>query len=422
MIKVCDAIMGSGKSSAAINYMNSHPTKKFIYITPYLEEAERIRNSCPSLHFKEPSDKLKEFSFRKFEHTMELLSNGENITSTHNMFLRYSDDLINMIRKYNYTLIIDEAVDVFRQSKITKSDIAHLEESGWATRENEIIKVVPPPNYIDGVYNEIISLSKGNRLVCVSDSREKKAYYWLFSKDIFLAFKDVIILTYLFEAQTMKYYFDIFGIKYTNIWVSKRNGQFWFSDIKGYIPYYVRELSDKIHIFENKKINSVGDNKCALSASWFKRNDENTMRYKTQLKMNVDNFFNHYYRDKPVKTRLWATYKNGESSLRSKGYSRSNIAFNTKATNDYGDKQVLAYCVNIFMQPDEKNYLLSNNIAVQEDRYALSVMLQWIWRSAIRNGQEIWIYIPSKRMRNLLKQWIEDTQNLYFELNEKKGA
>lgn len=110
---------------------------------------------------------------------------------------------------------------------------------------------------------------------------------------------------------------------------------------------------------------------------------------------------------------MWATYKNGESSLRSKGYSRSNIAFNTKATNDYGDKQVLAYCVNIFMQPDEKNYLLSNNIAVQEDRYALSVMLQWIWRSAIRNGQEIWIYIPSKRMRNLLKQWIEDTQNLY---------
>ena len=25
MIKVCDAIMGSGKSSAAITYMNEHP-------------------------------------------------------------------------------------------------------------------------------------------------------------------------------------------------------------------------------------------------------------------------------------------------------------------------------------------------------------------------------------------------------------
>lgn len=38
MIKVCDAIMGSGKSSAAINYMNEHPDKKFIYITPYLNK------------------------------------------------------------------------------------------------------------------------------------------------------------------------------------------------------------------------------------------------------------------------------------------------------------------------------------------------------------------------------------------------
>ena len=47
-IKVCDAIMGSGKSSAAIAYMNEHPQQKFIYITPYLEEAVRIRESCPA--------------------------------------------------------------------------------------------------------------------------------------------------------------------------------------------------------------------------------------------------------------------------------------------------------------------------------------------------------------------------------------
>lgn len=42
MIKVCDAIMGSGKSSAAITYMNEHPDDKFIYITPYLNEVKRI--------------------------------------------------------------------------------------------------------------------------------------------------------------------------------------------------------------------------------------------------------------------------------------------------------------------------------------------------------------------------------------------
>ena len=59
MIQVCDAIMGTGKSSAAITYMNEHRNEKFIYITPYLEEAERIKNGCKDMHFIEPSDKLK---------------------------------------------------------------------------------------------------------------------------------------------------------------------------------------------------------------------------------------------------------------------------------------------------------------------------------------------------------------------------
>ena len=34
-------------------------------------------------------------------------------------------------------------------------------------------------------------------------------------------------------------------------------------------------------------------------------------------------------------------------------------------------------------------------------------MIQWIWRSRIRNDQDINIYIPSVRMRNLLNSWIE---------------
>lgn len=49
-----------------------------------------------------------------------------------------------------------------------------------------------------------------------------------------------------------------------------------------------------------------------------------------------------------------------------------------------------------------------NNISVDENGYALSEMLQFIWRSAIRDGKEIWVYIPSIRMRELLKQWIKD--------------
>lgn len=64
--------------------------------------------------------------------------------------------------------------------------------------------------------------------------------------------------------------------------------------------------------------------------------------------------------------------------------------------------------MNVFMPLWEKKYLEQTGLEVDEDAYALSVMLQWIWRSAIRDGGEIWIYVPSRRMRELLENWIKE--------------
>ncbi len=53
-----------------------------------------------------------------------------------------------------------------------------------------------------------------------------------------------------------------------------------------------------------------------------------------------------------------------------------------------------------------KNYFQEQGVEVREDDYALSEMIQWVWRSAIRDGKEIWIYIPSRRMRELFRNWL----------------
>lgn len=50
--------------------------------------------------------------------------------------------------------------------------------------------------------------------------------------------------------------------------------------------------------------------------------------------------------------------------------------------------------------------------------YALSEMLQWIWRSRIRNGEEINIYVASKRMRGLLIRWMNGED--FIERKDKK--
>lgn len=64
------------------------------------------------------------------------------------------------------------------------------------------------------------------------------------------------------------------------------------------------------------------------------------------------------------------------------------------------------YLLNVFPNPLFKNYLENDNFQFNEDDYALSALLQWIWRSAIRNGKKVTIYIPAPRMRQLLTDWL----------------
>ena len=126
-----------------------------------------------------------------------------------------------------------------------------------------------------------------------------------------------------------------------------------------------------------------------------------------QLQNNVSNFFRHIRNDSS-KDNLWTTFKDYKGSISGKGYTKGFLPINMRATNLYKERTSLAYLVNIFFHPIINGFFQDHGVTVDEDGYALSEMLQWIWRSAIREGKEIWIYIPSSRMRKLLENWIED--------------
>ena len=98
LIRVCDAIMGTGKSQSAIAYMNEHSDQKFIYITPYLDEAARIKKGCPQLSFVEPSNRLEKYQFKKYLHTAALIKEGRNITTTHQAFKNYTPEVLEDIK------------------------------------------------------------------------------------------------------------------------------------------------------------------------------------------------------------------------------------------------------------------------------------------------------------------------------------
>lgn len=81
------------------------------------------------------------------------------------------------------------------------------------------------------------------------------------------------------------------------------------------------------------------------------------------------------------------------------------VACTARATNDYADRTTLLYMINRFISPEIEKYFSRRGSPINEDEFATSELLQWIWRSAIRKGNRINLFIPSARMRKLLFGW-----------------
>ncbi|MPM13742.1 hypothetical protein SDC9_60101 [bioreactor metagenome] len=409
MINVIDAIMGSGKSQSSIKYMNDHPEQRFVYVTPYLDEAKRIKDGCPTLEFVEPNKMLPEFKFSKLNHCKYLLKHGRNIASTHQLFSMFDDEAIASIKEYVYTVIIDEVVDVFTKSDYSVGDIQLLIDAGYIVQEEDGTYRAGDIEYTGTRLNDLFLILKHNRLIKISSTgKSEYFYYWIFPIEVIKAFKDVFILTYLFESQDMKHYFTINNIPYRYMGIQRRNGTYEFSETVFDIPNYVRDIKNKITVIDNEKLNRIGKGKYDISDNWFRRAGESNVK---QLKDNLYNYFRFYSNSSSAKDNMWATFDGRKTKLRGKGYASGYVVFNKRATNELRNKTALAYCSNIFVRPEKKHYFEQFGIEYDEDTYALSVLIQWIWRSAIRDGESIVIYIPVKRMRDLLLSWIDSFSN-----------
>lgn len=403
MVRVCDAIMGSGKTSAAINYINEHPDKKFIYISPYLDEAARIKQACRAAHFVEPSNKVPQYDFKKFSHTCALIKEGRNIATTHAAFRYYTPETLNDIQTQGYTLIIDEDVDMLEEFLFYPDDLKILMDAGYVVERDG--RFYAEEKEYCGVLSEMFKMFRSRELVSKQiQGNEGLMLYWVLPSSLITSFDDVIIMTYLFDGQSIHHLLEINGIRYERVGVELTpNGDYKFVQHQSRIPEYVAELKDKIHIIDNEKLNEVGDDTYAISMNWFQKNPEGVER----LKKNVDNLFRNVWRGVPAGEKLWGTYVSGKQKLSGKGYTKSFLPFNARATNLYKTRTHLVYAANVFMNVNEKRFYEAYGIEISNDAYALSIIVQWIWRSAIRDGKDIYLYIPSRRMRTLLINWIE---------------
>ena len=425
MVRVIDAIMGTGKSTAAINYINEHcEHKRFMYVTEYLPEASRIAQACPQANMQEPDENTVAGN-SKTAHLRELVAAGHNISCSHVLFKWCPQDILDNIKEQGYIIIIDEVMNIFEDVGVSVGDMEWmLEREALITtvldEDGDVLRydLNPDSDYKGVAFRSFFTKIGRQPIIQIREKSARKnakaqlhTRQWLLPKQLFEASDEIYILTYMFDGTPLSAFLEINNIPVEHWCVTMGENGLTFGNSNPYIPPYVYSVKDKIHICRNAKRNEIGDPETALSVNWYKRERKKSSKDKLdELRSNIRWFMRD---DKNVpkhhsSERMWTCFHEGYNHLVDKGFTNADVTFNKRATNKYRDRKVLAYCANIFAIPGLLKYCQAYGLTYNEEEYALSTLVQWIWRSAIRDGEEIWLYLPSSRMRRFLDHWLDD--------------
>ena len=413
MITVVDAPCGAGKTSWAIEHINGAGVgERFLFITPFLSECDRVVKSCSG--FYQPSSRSGRG--KKLNNLIDLVKGNKNIVTTHSLFSSVDDEFIAAIKDKNYTLIIDEALNVLNEVNLYEDDVSGNKKTTADINtliEKEIIKtdsdgkISWDENYSLGKYNYVEANARHNNLFLAGNY----LVMWMFHQELFSEelFKNIYIMTYQFQYQMQSYYFKFYDIKY-NIYGVERRGEKYELTAELNDSEFRAGARKLITICDDEKMNYLGtvslDNpkaRTALSLRWYSTNTEQC----DKLHKNIVNFWKNKARCS-ANEFMWGTFKDYYPKIKGREVSAKNfVAINARATNDYANKTCLCYLSNRYLNPNFVRFFAKRKVKVDQDGFALSELIQWIWRSAIRNGEKIYLYIPSERMRNLLKSWME---------------
>lgn len=412
VIEILDCCCGSGKTTKLIDDISKlNNDTKVIYVTPLLSECYRVSGAYPketedgdvdysqpeiqefggyiydtshklySKFFQHPTASNKDGS--KLTGLTSLLEQGHNITTTHALFRSLTKEHLDLIKSQNYLLVIDEVLSVYTEylelknelPKLLENKIMFLDTDGVTLRWNRTLCCD-----LERYETEINLCDSGSLLLL-----DNKVLLWEMSPEILSCFKQIKMATYLFDGSYMCGFLKYHGFTYTTETFGKKG----------------KDFKSLIQIVNDDKLNKIGDRITALSSS----SQVNNRTYNDQLKKNLVNLFNHKHKV-PKEERLWCCYKGAFNSIKGFGYTKNFLAVGTKATNNYAHTSVVAFTVNLFANPIIARHLQTKGITIDENKLALGEMIQWLYRSRIRKDESIVAYIPSRRMRELLIDWL----------------
>lgn len=424
---VHDHLMGTGKSSRMIEIINnSPPDTRWIVVVPFLKECHRYAGTIVDTatgDYQLPTSNSEGVIYTgtgcsasgrrlehprsgyltKVEHIAKLVHEGKDIVTTHAALKLFTPNTVKDIKDAGYKLVIDEELECIKTHPV-KEHRRKMLLASQAVYEDELGLLRWNPEYPVEDFAEvdsngyswemqIKSLCDNGSLVLISDDKgQRELFMWEYPIDFLKAFTTIDVLTYMFEGSVFQKYLSYYEIPYT---------------VQKGIQIH-SSIQDLIVIVDSDKMNKVGDRKEALGVTDQKRYTRDSAVAST-IRNNLTNYFkNSTYSKSSPDERLWTCVKDAIPVFKGVGYTKRHLPHNTKAINDYKDTHHLAYVFNANMNPEPYKYLnkRGTEYAPNLDRYSLTELLQWVYRSRVRVEQPVTLYIPSSRMRGLLQDWM----------------
>ena len=414
-IEVLDALMGSGKTHAIITYMSQHQDKPWLYVSPMLEEVDnRVPNRAAELGFElyvPTEDKIN----TKSDNCLKALRKGLNICCTHNLMYKFTKDHLHEIKTKGYHVVSDEELNLINGYNIKQDDVDFM-------LSNNIIKISEDTGAVSFL-DEDMSLNacygdvkaKCDLGMLYASKRSNKFMVTQLSPRIIDCAERFILLTYNYRDSLMQTFLTMHNYEYKNfdeVQLFKSN-----AEIK-------KDLLERIEFIETPSIRKIQE-KYSLSKSWWvnAKKEEREEISKCILsivrskKLDRKDFFYTAPKDYVSKDKGFdiarigkeaVTDKNGEVSE----ITRTFIPCNARSTDMYRNKEYAIQCYNLFPNQAVKAFIQGHNLPVNDDVFALNMMLQWLFRGCIRKkgDEKLKVAILSRRMSVLFKKWLMENQ------------
>lgn len=418
-VEILDSIMGSNKTNRVLDWIDSNPNERYLYISPLLSEVDntsRLATNLKHVSFEFPTT---DDSDTKSDDLLAKLEIGANISCTHSLYLGMSEKHLDLIEKYGYIVIIDEEVGVIDAfKKYSTDDLAYLSANGdiEISEEDGMISWVGAELGKKAKYKQFYNLCKAKAVYATR--RSDTMLVTQMPVELFTRAKRVIIMTYMFKGNVLDNFLKLKKVEVIP-----------FTDVSPTIidKQSIRDLIDLKPL--DRKLLKLGMSVYAYSKMDKKGFDliSNYIR-STGLSVGAkakDTMYTcpkdispvEMKSGKRVAPRGFLTYKtdlvddDSNALLDTKGKPKTQDNYcwlhsGCRATNKYSYKWYLAHCYDRHPNLSVETYLYEYGSPIDKNVFALSEMLQWIWRSRIRNGEPIVLAIPNMRMHNLFLDWL----------------